>query len=171
MNEKERIEYGTADGFLRIYNKNFGSDYKISELSDSPDIHCVDKNGKELNIEITTTEDQDGDIKALLGRSNHKSYEALVEHNENVANGLESPNYSSINGSIDNIVDRINAKLIKDYGRNIALVVRDTSGLDWEWDQHTAEITSRLDLTHNPFDRGIWIISRTKDKLFPIVEG
>jgi len=47
--------------------------YKIVDHSDAPDIRCVDSDGNKLNLEITMTEDQPGDIQALLGRSDHRN--------------------------------------------------------------------------------------------------
>lgn len=170
MNENTSIEHGTADGFLRLYNLHHGTDYEIVEVSDAPDIRCRDSGGRELNLEITTTEDNDRDIQALLGRSDHLGIEALEKHNERVAAGLEKPRHNSLSGNVsDNLIDRIQSKLNKDYGSNVALVVRDTSGCDWEWDEVEDEIRSRLDLSRNPFEKGIWVLSRAKDKLFRIV--
>lgn len=169
MNEKQKIELGTANGFLRLYNQQFGASFRVSEQSDAPDIRCLDDSGRKLNLEITATEDAPGDIKALLGRSNHRSIEALVEHNERVAKGLESPQFSSLEGVAETLSQRIAAKLNNTYGKNTALVVRDTSGCDWEWDEVVPQIASQLDLSRNPFDEGIWLLTRVKDKLFEIV--
>jgi len=170
MNEKTEIEHGTADGFLSLYNPHHGTDYKIVKISDAPDILCRDSEGRELNLEITTTEDNTRDTQAMLGRSDHLSIEALEEHNERVASGLEKPKYNSLSGNVsDNLIGRIQSKLNKDYGNNVALVVRDTSGCDWEWDDVEDDIRGRLDLSRNPFQKGIWVLSRVKDKLFRIV--
>ncbi len=170
MNEKTQIEHGTADGFLNLYNPHHGTDYIIVEVSDASDIRCRDSGGRELNLEITTTEDNARDIQALLGRSDHLSIEALDRHNERVAAGLEKPRYNSLSNNVsDNLIDRIQSKLNKDYGNNVALVVRDTSGCDWEWDAVEDEIRGRLDLSRNPFEKGIWVLSRVKDKLYRIV--
>ena len=54
------------------------------------------------------------------------------------------------------------------YGPNAALVVRDTSGGDWDWDDVIPVIRSRLDLSTSPFSDGIWVLSRAKDRLFQI---
>ena len=51
----------------------------------------------------------------------------------------------------------------------MALVIRDTSGCDWEWNEVAEDIRSRLDLSRNPFVEGVWVLSRVKDKLFRIV--
>ena len=66
-------------------------------------------------------------------------------------------------------IERIQSKLDKDYGSNVALVVRDTSPLDWDWGWVLDEIQNGLDLTRNPFDRGIWIISNSKDRTFRVM--
>jgi hypothetical protein len=70
---------------------------------------------------------------------------------------------------MDMIVSRIQEKLNKDYGQNVALVVRDTSPLDWEWDRVLDQIRSKLNLSRNPFDKGIWIISYSKDRIFRVL--
>jgi len=67
------------------------------------------------------------------------------------------------------IVSRIQKKLNKNYGENVALVVQDASPLDWEWDRVTEQIRNRLDLSRNPFDKGIWIISYSKDRIFGVL--
>jgi len=169
-NEKQKIELGTADGFLRLYNKHFGTSFRVLEQSDAPDIRCVDDAGRELNLEITATEDSDRDIQALLGRSRHKSIDALAEQNDRVASGLTSTQFVAFEDVKTTLTARITSKFDKDYGSNVALVVRDTSGCDWEWDEVAEEIASALDLTRNPFDQGVWLLTRVKDKLFRIVE-
>jgi len=168
--EKQRIERGTADGFLRLYNEHFRTSFRILEQSDAPDIRCIDDAGRSLNLEITATEDSGRDIQALLGRSGHKSVDALAAHNERVASGLESPQFVSFEDAKNALIARITSKLSKDFGSNVALVVRDTSGCDWEWQEVAEEIASALDLTRNPFDQGIWLLTRVKDKMFLIVE-
>jgi hypothetical protein len=94
----------------------------------------------------------------------------MWQYNERVAAGLEKPKYNSLASNVsDNLIARIQTKLNKDYGDNVALVVRDTSGCDWEWDEVENHIRSRLDLSRNPFKQGIWVLSRVKDTLFRIV--
>lgn len=168
--EKREIERGTAEGFLILYNKHFGTTFRVAELSDAPDVRCIDDIGGELNLEITTTEDAPRDIQALLGRSDHKSIEALVEHNDRVAQGLKSPQLVSFDDAESALVSRIAAKCENDYGRSTALVIRDSSGCDWEWDEAAAEIALKFGLRRNPFDRGVWLLTRTRDKLFQLVE-
>ena len=170
VNEKRAIEKGTAEGFLSLYNGAFGTDFKIIEMSEAPDVRCVDSNGNPLNLEITTTEDRAGDIKALLGRSNDRSLEALRAHVDRVARGEERPQFSSFSDEVtDHFVATVKKKMKNDYGPEAALVVRDSSGVDWNWDDIAPSIRKSLSTTKNPFSRGIWVLSRVKDRLFRIV--
>lgn len=169
MCEKQAIEKATAEGFLDLYNQLQGTDFRIVEISDAPDVRCMDSLGNTLNLEITTTEDRPGDIKAVLGRSNSRSLETLRTHMERVARGEEQPQFSSLSDEVsDQLVGRLQSKMMNDYGSNTALVVRDTSGVDWDWDDVIPTIRSRLDLTKNPFSQGIWVLFRAKDRLFQI---
>lgn len=170
MSEKQAIEKATAEGFLVLYNQLQGTDFRIVEMSDAPDVRCVDSLGKALNLEITITEDRLGDIKAVLGRSNSRSLEALRPHGERVARGEEQPQFSSLSDEVsDQLVGRLQSKMMNHYGSYTALVVRDTSGVDWDWSYVIPTIRSRLDLTKNPFSQGIWVLSRAKDRLFQIL--
>ena len=145
MNEKRSIERGTAEGFLGLYNQFFSTDFKITEMSDAPDVRCSDPHGNLLDLEITSTEDRPGDIKALLGRSNARTLEALRAHVERVAQGKEKPQFSSLSDEVtDHLVDRLKSKMQNDYGPNAALVVRDSSGVDWDWDDVALSIRERL---------------------------
>lgn len=172
MEEKVSIEEGTADGFLRIYNKENRRTFKIVRLADSPDVECKDDEGKTLNIEITLTEDRPGDIPSALGRSQQRSPEALREHLQRVRDGKAKTleRTSSLGGNVsDAIISRIRPKLLKRYGAHTALVIRDTSGVDWDWDWEIPELQNKLAGISNPFDEGIWILNRSKDRLFRIV--
>lgn len=169
MNEKEANEKATAEGFLVLYNQIHGTDFRIVKMSDAPDVRCMDSLGKTLNLEITTTEDRPGDIKAILGRSNSRSLEALRARVERVARCEEQPQFSSLSDEVsDQLVGRLQSKMMNDYGSNAALVVQHTSGVDWGWDDVIPTIRSRLDLTKNPFSQGIWVLSLAKDRLFQI---
>jgi hypothetical protein len=118
------------------------------------------------------TEDQERDIQSLLGRSEHKSVEAVSLQNERVRQGLEQIQYSSLLGNVlDQLITRIKRKWNKRYGSNTALVVRDASPIPWGWDSIIPQIRERLDLTSNPFVQGIWIIDYDKTKLVEIVCG
>lgn len=51
-------------------------------------------------------------------------------------------------------------------GLNVALVIRDSSPLDWAWDATTDKIAELLNVERNPFDKGIWLISYSKDRIY-----
>ncbi|HSW62147.1 MAG TPA: hypothetical protein VLH56_02330 [Dissulfurispiraceae bacterium] len=169
-NEKQNIEYHTACGFLDHYNQHLGADYSIYEINDAPDIRCKDSKGNILNLEITTTEDSDGDIICALGRSDKKSLPHLKEHLKRVREGKETIKINSLSGNVNaTLFCRIEAKLMNDYGNNVALVIRDTSGVDWDWDYEISTIAERLSGKRNPFDKGIWLLNRAMTRLFKIV--
>lgn len=169
MNEKQKIEQASAEGFLVLFNQRFGTDYQIVELGDAPDVCCQDSKGAELNLEITLTEDRPRDIQSSLGRSSHRSIEALVEHNIRVSEGKEKPQSSCLSGKVlTQMAGRINEKLVNSYGRNTALVVRDTSGVDWDWDFVIEELKEMTKSKRGQFDKGIWILNHTKTKLYQV---
>ena len=172
MGEKEKIERATADAFLLLYNEEQGADYAVKEYSDKPDIRCIDSKGNKFNFEITLTEDRPGDIKARLGRSEDRSLEALEAHLKRVKAGLEDPlaNVSRLDTNVtDILIQRIVPKMMKRYGPNTALVVRATSGVDWDWNLMAGKIKQRLSDLENPYDKGIWLISTMKDRIFRLV--
>lgn len=169
MTEKERIELATAEGFLRLYNSHFGTDFAVVEHSDAPDIRCRDSTGKRLNLEMTSTEDQPRDIQARLGRSNHKSIDALAEHNRRVAEGKERPQMNCLSGNVlEQLIGRVMEKARKAYGADTALVIRDTSGVDWDWDHVLPDIQVRVSDATQGFDKGIWILNLAKTKLYRV---
>jgi hypothetical protein len=172
LNEKEAIQKATADAFIKIYNSERGTSFSIVEYSDAPDICCKDSEGNTLNFEITLTEDRQKDIQAALGRSEHRSLEALKKHLEDVKSGKASPldRVSCLQGNVTAmIVSRIQSKLKRDYGPNAALVIRDASPVGWDWDMVIDQIKSQLNLERNPFDKGIWIITYLKDKILRVL--
>ncbi len=173
MTEKEAIEFETAKQFINLYNSQMGTSFSIVKHSDAPDFHCQDKEGNELKLEITLTEDRPGDIQALLGRSDARSPEAMKKHNEAVERGEASifESVSCLQGNVFQIAkNRIQPKIDKmRYGSNTALVVRDVSPLGWSWETVLDDLASSLDLRNNPFDKGIWLITFTGNKIFQMV--
>lgn len=172
MSEKEAIEKATADAFIELYNREMGTSFSITEYSDAPDIRCRDLKGNIFNFEITLTEDREKDIAAALGRSDHRSIGALRKHLDEVKAGKASPldRVSCLQGNVTQmIVSRILPKMEKDYGPNVGLVIRDTSPVSWDWELVVDEIRSQLNSPTNPFDKGIWIISFRKDKIYRII--
>jgi len=169
MNEKQRIEQASAEGFLVLFNQHFGTDFQIVKLGDAPDVHCQNSKGAELNLEITLTEDRPRDIQTSLGRSSHRSSEALAEHNKRVSEGKENPQFSCLSGNVlTQMANRINKKLVNSYGQNTALVVRDTSGVDWDWNIVIEELKEMTKSVRGHFDKGIWILNHTKTKLYQV---
>ncbi len=172
MNEKEAIEKETADAFVKLYNAEMGKSFSIVKHSDNPDFRCIDSEGNTFNFEATLTEDQPEDIKAALGRSDHRSIEAAKKHRADVKAGKANPleRVSCLQGNVvQMIVSRIQPKLKKDYGSNVALVIRDASPLDWDWDMVIDQIKSQLSLDRNPYDKGIWIITLRKDTIYRVL--
>jgi hypothetical protein len=168
MNEKEAIERATADCFVALYNSMQGTDYAPEEYS-IPDVRCVNSGKEVLNLEITLTEDRPGDIKAMLGRSEDHSMAAIKAHVEKVDAGLADPleRVSSLDTNVSSIcIQRIRAKMDKRYGQNTALVVRDISGVDWDWDLVVDDIRQGLQGIQNPYNKGIWIVSLSKKRIF-----
>lgn len=169
MEEKRLIEEATAKAFLNLYNSEMGTSYAIIAHLDAPDICCRDLRGNKLNIEITLTEDRPGDIQAVLGRSNSRSLDAFKKHLSDVKDG-EASHFDRVSclgeGPFETIVSGIKKKCQNSYGNNTALVVRDTSPIDWGWSGVIDRIMADVD--RNPFDKGIWIINDQKDKIYKI---
>jgi hypothetical protein len=174
LNEKEAIEQATADAFVELYNLEMGTSFSIAEYSDAPDVRCKDQKGNTLNLEITLTEDRPGDIQASLGRSESRSLETLKKYLDDVKAGKANlfDRVSCLQGNvIQMIVSRIQPKLNKDYGSNTALVIRDPSPIDWDWGLVADQIKGLVDLTRNPFEKGIWVISYSKDRICRLLQG
>lgn len=161
MNEKQKIELATARGFLALYNVAHSASFEVEELSDSPDVICRDANGERLLLEITLTEDRREDTKAALGRSDHRNIESFDPHQ--TASRLDTDVLASL-------LERLQDKLLKDYGARTALVVRSTSGVDWDWDTQLQELRRVLGDQRNPFDQGIWLVNRQMDRLFKLFD-
>jgi hypothetical protein len=160
VSETRRIERAAAEGFLRLFNQQFEADYKIVELGDAPDVRCQDSDGRVLNLEVTQTEDRQQDIQAAMGRSDHRNAEHISL----------SSSESSLQGNVlEQAAERISEKLLMRYGASTALVVRDTSSVEWDWSLVVDEFKTKLDLTQNPYDKGIWVLNRPKTKLYQII--
>jgi len=169
MNEKEAIERATAEGFLALYNEVFNETYRIVDHADAPDMRCENSCNEMLCLEITLTEDRQNDITALLGRSDHRSLNALRKSRDPNSPDTTFPLGSSLSDNVSvMLASRVSAKLSKDYGTRVALVVRDTSGVDWSWETVLDQVRADLDLSRNPFDMGIWLVNRRMNKLYRI---
>jgi len=161
--------YSALDDFA---NSVHGAGYRVVHVAgpgETPDVVARDTSGNVLNIEVTLTEDRPGDITAALGRSNHKSVEALRAHLEAVRQGKEQLQVNCLQGNVLQILrERIDKKLVKRYGANVALVIRETS-LSWDWELVLPSLEAYLGKKQVPFDRGIWLLSRAKDRLTCVV--
>ncbi len=169
MKEKELIERDTAEKFVDLLNRQSGTSFRVVAQGDAPDAVARDDGGRILSIEIVMTEDRPGDIKAMLGRSDSRSLANLRRHVEAVRLGKEQPQASELSGNVaESLLVRLRAKMLKRYGTDVALVVRDTSGVDWDWDLEIPGIQAAVARAENPFDRGIWLVSKRGDRLFEI---
>ena len=172
-NETQAIERGTAEGFLEHYNAKYNTTFSIVKIAgngESPDVECRDLAGKQLYIEVTMTEDNVGDIQAALGRSEHKSLDALRGQLQKVRAGTAQLPVTCLSENVVGIlIQRIQKKLQKHYGDNVALVVRETTGVDWDWDLEQVKIRTALKSEINHFDKGVWLLSRSKERIFQIL--
>lgn len=152
LNEKQRIEKGTAEIFLMTYNNRFGCDFAIERPGDQgsgePDVICKNtKTNETLSLEVTCLEDVHGDVGYRLGRLQKPISES----------GL--PGRSFDFDALPQIVERINNKSHKRFGKNVALVLRQVSGIPWDFDTEMGKVRALVDLRNNPYDKGIWILS------------
>jgi hypothetical protein len=155
MTEKEAIEKAGVDAFVSLHNERYGSSFRVAKMGDAPDAELVDASGDRLLVEVTTTEDRVGDTQAALGRSRQR--EVLTE--------VGDPKELERNTSVVTLVERITAKLNKRYGGPTVLLIRDTSGVDWDWEGALkAPAAKDLDLTkvRTTFGGGVFILSRDR---------
>src|SRR2546426_533348 len=135
--ETQAIERSTAEGFLAHYNAREGTDFRVVTVAgpgESPDVKCVSSSGDELWLEVTITEDNPRDAQALLGRSEHKSLDALRALLHRVKTGAAKMPVNRLDGNVLKIlIDRLRRKFEKRYGSNVALVVRE-AGISWDWE-------------------------------------
>lgn len=147
-NEKEQIEIATAEKFLRTYNLELNTNFIPYEISDAPDILCKDTiTNEKLALEITLHEDIKGEIPFLLAKRKEQPKSKITGNTVRQFEG----------DSLPILIEVIKKKLIKDYGKNVALVVRQVSPIPWTYD--TEYIRSKINLEINPFDKGIWILN------------
>ena len=135
-----------------------GTNYKVELHSENPDFICYDSDGNIFQADVTLTESFKGDIKARLGRSKHKD-----------PNNLKVTHISLHESTVESVLASIRKKLFKRYGPNTALVVRDTCPLDLDWDLFLDQIKDELNNECNPYDKGIWIIANSKDKIYRVI--
>jgi hypothetical protein len=150
LNEKQAIEKATAEKFLSMYNEHFKSNFRIEKLFDSPDVICRDLNtGETLGLEITLLEDVLGDVGWALGRLKLPQ----------PTSGLPARSFDL--DTLPRLIHSIIKKRHKDYGSNVALVIRQVSRVPWDFEFELDKIRSMIKLLKNPYDKGIWILSIT----------
>lgn len=162
--EKQNIEYHRALHFLNFYNHKYNSSFRIKRLADSPDVICEDENGNRINLEITLAEDRRNDIKAMLGKSDHKS--AALKRRLPVATEPLRP--------INRIYEAIYRKIYNRYGPNTALIICYASPLksqyeENDWNDIKRHKFSLSNVAYDPFDKGIWIVSLRGGIVFRIL--
>lgn len=183
--ETKRIERATAAMFVAMYNAKTGDTYRVVGQPEppEPDVQCENDVGDVLKLEITMLEDRCRDIQSLLGRSDAHGLEALLANNERIQRG-EVAAIDTVasfeRDAMPNLLDRLRAKLKKQhFGPNVALVMRSTSPLDWDWNLCMNEarrglesILLELKLGQPPYDRGIWIVAREQagPRLYVVAE-
>ncbi len=190
---KEAIERETAELFLSIYNANVESPFWIVSQPEppAPDVHCENTSGTSLNLEVTLLQDREadketgrkGDAAVFMGRSDERDWRKRFAELERVKRG-EISVFETITTSGDilgNALTRIADKLTKQYsGTNIALLLRSTSGVDWDWEDYIETLRAALALfmqeqkiEQHHFDRGIWIVAKEEAgiQVYPVDEG
>lgn len=150
--EKQRIEKATVDAFVQLFNISQEQDYAILQYGDAPDAKCRNSSGQIMQVEVTLTEDNPGDLAWSLGKTENRPPRYWFGNclQRNVLNQL---------------LGRLDDKILKRYGEGTALVIRDSSGVNWDWEYVAEEIRSALKQRFNPYDMGIWILNRTKSRL------
>lgn len=151
--EKQRIEKATVDAFVLLFNSSQGQDYSILQYGDAPDAKCRNSSGQIMQVEVTLTEDNPSDLAWSLGKIENRPPRYWF------GNCLQR-------NALNQLLGRLDDKILKRYGKGTALVIRDSSGADWDWEYEADEIRSALKHKFNPYDMGIWILNRTKSRLF-----
>lgn len=152
MNEKQKIEKATVDAFVRLFNENEKQDYVVAEYSDAPDATCRNSSGQVIHVEVTLTEDRPGDLPWILGRFKERPGKSRIG--------------SHLRGNVlEQLAKRLDDKMNKRYGERAALVIRDSSGVDWDWEDIAYDVQRMIEDKCNPFGMGIWVVNRTKTRL------
>lgn len=155
MTEKQRIEKATVDAFVALHNETHRTSYSVREYGDAPDAACASAQGDLLNIEVCVTEDRPGDIPWLLGKTPKRSH--------------SGKRGSCLSGNVlTELKERLNKKSLMRYGPKTALVIRDSSGVDWDWEAVKPQVQEHLQQCGNPFQMGIWIANRSLTRLHKI---
>lgn len=149
--EKKKIEKETAQAFLSLYNPKYGTHFKVSELSEAPDVVCKDaESGDILFLEVTLLENLKGNVAHELGRGNPP-----------ISPTTKTTVIDFFKDVVPCFRKQLEKKLLSSYGEKTALVLRQVSILwepmEWEWIKpyFQAEI---LKGKESQFGAGIWVI-------------
>ena len=145
MNENEKIERGTAEKFLQLYNQQMATSYTIVCHSDNPDFQCKDNaTGEQMGLEVTNLEDVSGDLKYILGRGQGQGVRCFNED------------------TLERFRQRVAEKCRKDYGPNVALVLRQVaplwSDVDWEMYREDFQVLIPAECK-KIYSKGIWVLT------------
>jgi len=159
MKEKEQIEKATVDAFVELHNEMYGTAHSVREYGDHdgdrPDALCVAADGDEFNVEVTITEDRPGDIQWALVKADQRPY--------------QGPPGSRLQANVlAQLAGRLDKKSLRRYGGRTALVIRDSSGVDWDWEDIRPQAKEYLQQRGNPYQLGIWVVNRAKTRLHRI---
>ncbi len=168
LTEKERSELATANSFLQLYNALKGTRYESEEVPDTPDVRCRDRESQEvLDLEITLLEDRPDDIAYVLGRveiADELSIARVIDFRKDV---------------IPRLIERLEDKLLSDYGDRTALLIRQVGPI-WtasDWHREAPAVVSQvLAGREEHYGMGVWILcSNTStipmsNDLFPLYD-
>jgi hypothetical protein len=156
MNEKEKIEKATVDAFIKLFNGREKQDYVVEQYNDAPDATCRNSSGQTMQIEVTLTEDKLGDLPWMLGRFKERPEQNRIG--------------SCLQGNVlAQLAKRLDDKTVKRYGKRTALVIRDSSGVDWDWEDVSEDVRRLLKEKGSPFDMGIWVLNLMKTRLHKLI--
>lgn len=144
---KKQIEKATAERFLAVFNRRFGTAFRVTQLAETPDVRCQDSStGKRLYLEVTLLEDWEGDIQSILSGDEQTVMSPIISFEEDALPRLKK---------------RLNKKLLASYGPDTALVIRQVSPL-WsatDWRRYVRLIGDEvLEGREKNYGAGIWLL-------------
>jgi hypothetical protein len=155
---KDRRERHSLELFLLIYNKHLGTGFAITRHDDADgkaDFEIQNSAGETIQVEHTFAFDQPGDATWQMAGKERKF------------SGLEGfpPNVDVSGGApLVLLQDAVAKKSVKRYqGERKLLLIHQQSLIEWDWIIHEAAM--REAVKGHPFDAGIWILSRSGEKL------
>lgn len=153
--EKQRIEMATVMYYLNYLNRLRGSDYSVQHHGDAPDFRIANSAGDRMDVEVTLSDDRDGDIAVLLGRKECRTPGPVL-------GGAQVDCSTGV--PLGRLVEIVKAKSIKRYGDRCALVIRQASPVGWDLEHLAAGAREVLKNTRQPYTEGVWLISLYGDE-------